>query len=214
MFRGGAPGAAVALLAVHDYRTGWRMYSRRAHRYPSSAIPAHQATAMIALWPIGVPRSSPRTVSVAGVKGWYSANQRTPAGIEPVGTKPLPRNGSSSRNIGRLLAVSTLLLTRPRATDSQISAKLIIAMTPIAAIHSAGLAVGRNPISTATPTTMPTPSMLWIKLPRTWPVSTDERAMAMVRNRAMMPSVMSMATDIAVACAAAAIVSRMMPGVT
>src|SRR5690349_6345102 len=132
---------------ARDYRTGWRMYSRRAHRYPSSAIPAHQATAMIALWPIGVPRSSPRTVSVTGVKGWYSANQRTPAGIEPVGTKPLPRNGSSTRNIGRLLAVSTLLLTRPRATDSQMSAKLIIAMTPTAATHSAGLAVGRNPMA-------------------------------------------------------------------
>ena len=51
-------------------------------------------------------------------------------------------------------------------------------------------------------------------LPRTWPVSTEEREMAMVRNRAMMPSVMSMATEIAVACAAAATVSRMMPGVT
>src|SRR5438034_10105805 len=109
-------------------------------------MPAHQATAMIALSPIGVPSSRPRRVSVIGVKGWYSANQRTPAGMESVGTKPLPRNGSSSRNIGRLLAVSTLLLTRPRATDSQMSAKLIIARTPIAAIHSAGLAVGRNAI--------------------------------------------------------------------
>src|SRR4029077_11504644 len=197
-------GCGRALVAVRDYRTGWRMYSRRAHTYPSSAIPAHQATAMIALWPIGVPRSSPRTVSVTGVKGWYSANQRTPAGIESVGTKPLPRNGSSSRNIGRLLAVSTLLLTRPRATDSQTSAKLIIAMTPIAATHSAKVAVGRNPMGAAIRMTTATLSMLWIKLPRTWPVSTEERAMAMVRNRAMMPSVMSMATDIAVACAAVA----------
>ena len=40
----------------------------------------------------------------------------------------------------------------------------------------------------------------WITLPSTWPVSTDDRAMAMVRNRAMMPSVMSMATEIAVPC--------------
>ena len=69
-------------------------------------------------------------------------------------------------------------------------------------------------MATAMPMTTATPSMLWIMLPRTWPVSTEERAMAMVRNRAMMPSVMSMATDIAVACAAAATVSRMMPGVT
>ena len=48
--------------------------------------------------------------------------------------------------MGRLLAVSTLLLTRPSATDSQVSAKVIIARTPIAAIQSTGPAVGRNPI--------------------------------------------------------------------
>ena len=48
---------------------------------------------------------------MTGVNGWCSANQRTPAGIESVGTNPLPRNGSSSRNIGRLLAMTTLALT-------------------------------------------------------------------------------------------------------
>jgi hypothetical protein len=34
-----------------------------------------------------------------------------PAGIESVGTNPLPRNGRSIKGIGRLLAVSTLLDT-------------------------------------------------------------------------------------------------------
>ena len=34
--------------------------------------------------PIPVPVSSPRTVSVIGVNGWYSANCRSPAGIEAV----------------------------------------------------------------------------------------------------------------------------------
>ena len=38
--------------------------------------------------------------------------------------------------------------------------------------------------------------------------------MAMVRNRAMMPSVMSVATEIAVACDDAATVSSRMPGTT
>ena len=38
--------------------------------------------------------------------------------------------------------------------------------------------------------------------------------MAMVRKRAMMPSVMSMATEIAVPCAAEATVMSMIPGVT
>src|SRR6266545_4549401 len=46
-------------------------------------MPAHQATAMTALLPIGVPVSSPRTVSMTGVNGWYSANQRSPTGIGP-----------------------------------------------------------------------------------------------------------------------------------
>jgi len=30
------------------------------------------------------------------VNGWYSANQRNPAGIGSVGTKPLPGNGSNT----------------------------------------------------------------------------------------------------------------------
>src|SRR5919197_2854505 len=110
-------------------------------------MPAHQATATAASFPIGVPSSSPRTVSMNGVNGWYSANQRRPTGIEPVGTNPLLRNGRNTSGMGRLLAVSTLLVTRPSATQSQISAKEIIATTPAAATHSTGLAVGRNPIA-------------------------------------------------------------------
>ena len=51
-------------------------------------------------------------------------------------------------------------------------------------------------------------------LPTTCPVSTEAREIAMVRNRAMMPSVMSMATEIAVPWAAAATVIRRMPGTT
>ena len=58
------------------------------------------------------------------------------------------------------------------------------------------------------------PSIVWIRLPTTCPVSTDTREMAMVRNRAMMPSVMSMATEIAVPWAAPATVIRRMPGAT
>lgn len=49
--------------------------------------------------------------------------------------------------------------------------------------------------------------------PSTCPVSTETRAMAMVLNLAMMPSVMSVATEIAVPCAAPTIVVIMMPGV-
>ena len=113
-----------------------------------------------------------------------------------------------------MLAVSTLLLTRPQATENQMTAKVIMARTPTAASHSTGVAVGRKPTSRATPMTTTRLSMVWIMLPRTWPVSTEGRKIAMVRNRAMMPSVMSMATEIAVPWAAPATVIRRMPGVT
>ena len=56
--------------------------------------------------------------------------------------------------------------------------------------------------------------MVWITLPTTCPVSTEAREIAMVRNRAMMPSVMSIATDIAGPAAPLATVIRRMPGVT
>jgi hypothetical protein len=39
-----------------------------------------------------------------------------------VGTKPLPRKGRRISGMGRLLALSTLSLTSPRATASQITA--------------------------------------------------------------------------------------------
>ena len=48
-----------------------------------------------------------------------------------VGTKALPRNGSRVRNIGVLLAVSTLFAARPSAVASQISASANSASTPI-----------------------------------------------------------------------------------
>jgi hypothetical protein len=57
-------------------------------------------------------------------------------------------------------------------------------------------------------------SSVWIMSPRTCPVSTETRAMAMVRNRAMIPSVMSMATEIAVPWAPAATAISRIPGVT
>ena len=66
----------------------------------------------------------------------------------------------------------------------------------------------------ATPMTTTRLSAVWIMLPRTWPVSTEGRKMAIVRNRAMMPSVMSMATEIAVPWATLAMAMMMIPGTT
>jgi hypothetical protein len=106
------------------------------------------------------------------------------------------------------------LVTSPNATDSQVIAKVIPAKTPAAATHSTRLASGRKPISMATAMTTARLSKVWTMLPRTWPVSTEGRKMAMVRNRATMPSVMSMATEIAVPVAPAATAMRRILGVT
>jgi hypothetical protein len=62
-------------------------------------------------------------VSITGVNGWYSANQRIAVGIDCVSTKPLPRKARMMSGVGALLADSTDLAARPRATESQVRAK-------------------------------------------------------------------------------------------
>ncbi|SDZ24908.1 hypothetical protein SAMN05660209_05170 [Geodermatophilus africanus] len=75
-------------------------------------------------------------MSISGVNGWYSANQRSAVGIESVGTNPLPRNGSRTNGMPTLLAGSTDLLARPNATDSQMKANVIITRKAIRASQS------------------------------------------------------------------------------
>ena len=100
----------------------------------------------------------------------------------------------------------------PSATDSQETANAASTSRPAAASHSSGPVVERKPMSTATTMTIAIASIVWITLPMTWPVRTETRAMAIVRKRAMMPSVMSIATEIAVPWAAPATVISRMPG--
>jgi hypothetical protein len=102
----------------------------------------------------------------------------------------------------------------PKATHSQVSAKVMAARTPTVASHSTGVALARKPMSTPTAVTTARLSMVWSMLPRTWPVRTAGRKMAMVRKRAMMPSVMSMATEIAVPVAPRATAISRIPGRT
>ena len=97
-----------------------------------------------------------------------------------------------------LLAVSTLLAARPSAVASQMSANANSVSRPIAASQSSGSAVGRKPSAIATPSTTAMLASVWIRLASTWPVSTAELAIAIVRKRSMMPPVMSIATTIAV----------------
>ena len=62
--------------------------------------------------------------------------------------------------------------------------------------------------------TITRPTIVWIVLPRTCPITTDARAIPIVRNRAMIPSVMSIDTEMAVLWAPPATAIRTIPGVT
>src|ERR1700754_3261381 len=109
-------------------------------------MPVHQAVAMAALLPMGVPRRRPRMVSMIGVKGWYSANQRRAVGMESVGTKPLPRKGSRTRGIGALLAAWGVGEWCQGRTDSEVMATGNGVSSPAAPSHSVTVAFGRKPI--------------------------------------------------------------------
>src|SRR5260370_37950733 len=101
---------------------GSRLYAVRAQTYPTSAIATHQAVATMALWPIGVPSRSPRNVSIIEVKGWFSANHRTPAGIVSGGAKPLLMDGPNWTRSVELFAPGTDLgaLTDSRASHGTV----------------------------------------------------------------------------------------------
>ena len=83
---------------------------------------------------------------------------------------------------------------------------------PIAASQSPGPAVGRKPSASATAITNTMLTSVWIVLPTTCPVSTEEREIAIVRTRLMMPSVMSVQTATAVATDPDVAAIRMIPG--
>ena len=109
-----------------------------------------------------------------GVNGWYSANQRS-AGRHRVGgdEAAAEERQEHQRHRRGCSRPPRSWPTRPSATDSHVIASVIIASTPIAATHSpAGVRAGSRSAS-ATPITTARPSIVWIVLPSTWPVSTD-----------------------------------------
>src|SRR5262245_13414421 len=93
-----------------------------------------------------------------------------------------------------LLAPSAPLADRPAAAANQANAKVRSARKPAAASHSTTVALGRKPMSNATPMTSTMAMIVWITLARTWPVSTDAREIAIVRKRFTMPAVISRLT--------------------
>ena len=64
--------------------------------------------------------------------------------------------------VGALLAASTVLAARPRATDSQVSAKANRIKIAAAASQFAALVVARKPVSSAIAVTATMPSTVWI----------------------------------------------------
>ncbi len=109
---------------------------------------------------------------------------------------------------------SAVLAARPNGTASQVSASTSRAVTPAAASHRPASAVGRNPSPIATPMTRATLTSVRARALATCPFSTDAGEIAMVRNRAMMPSVESRLTDWAVTELPYAAVITMIPGMT
>ena len=113
-----------------------------------------------------------------------------------------------------LLAVSTLSATSPSATDSQLTAIDVSASSPTAASQATGPVVGRKPITTATTTHDRARQQRLDHAADDVPGQHRARAIAIVRKRAMMPAVMSIATEIAVPVAAPATVISRIPGTT
>ena len=150
---------------------------------------------------------------MAGVNGWYSAIGWNQPGIASTGTKALERSGSRISGSALLLAASAFGLTRPMPTAIQVSARAKSTSSPNAASHSRAVAsVDRKPMATATAPTRTTLAIDCSTLPTTCPMSTEPRWIAIVRKRAMMPSVMSLETDTAVPTTVPPMVISRMPG--
>ncbi|CAM5578771.1 hypothetical protein SVIOM342S_02119 [Streptomyces violaceorubidus] len=98
-------------------------------------------------------------------------------------------------------------------TAIQVSAVANRATRAKAASHSRTVAsVERKPMAAATAPTRTTLITDWSTLPMTCPVITEPRWMGMVRNRATMPSVMSVETETAVPIVVLPMVISTSPG--
>ena len=89
--------------------------------------PVHQASR--ALFPMVVPCSRPRGVSIIGVNGWYSARTRTAVGMVSVGTIPEPTSGSKISGKGALLALGKLIQIAAIVSATEELARSVAACT-------------------------------------------------------------------------------------
>ena len=151
---------------------------------------------------------------MTGVNGSCAANHCTAPDIWPGGTNALLMNGSSWTTRVKPAVPSMVLDARPNATASQLSASTSRAVTPAAASHWPASACGRNPSPIATATTRTALISVRSRALTTCPFRAEDGEIAMVRNRAMMPSVESRLTDCVVTELPYAAVITKIPGMT
>jgi hypothetical protein len=135
---------------------------------------------------------------MTGVNGWFSANHRTPAGIDSGRANVLLMNGRNWMISDSELDPAGVFATSPSGTDIQLTAVASRATSPATATHSGRLAADRNPMRNAIPNTSVVLIMIFRTLPATWPVSTEPREIAIDRSRAIMPVCMSVVTPTAI----------------
>src|SRR5437879_2178747 len=115
------------------------------------AMPTHQAFAASVSPRTGAPVNNPRSDSMIGVNGWYSANWRIPGPILSAGTIALLRNGNMISGTAAKPADSAVLAASPIAMVNQLTANTVNTRMPITASHSPNVADGRKPSAKATP---------------------------------------------------------------
>ncbi len=120
-----------------------------------------------------MPTSNPRSVSVIGVNGWFSATHASPLDIESVGTNALLTNGRNCNGNAEVLAPATVFAPMPKAMPSQVNASASSTSNPAAASQPVTPADGRNPFSTATPITSVRLTTVLSRLLSACPVSTE-----------------------------------------
>src|ERR1700759_3222091 len=139
-------------------------------------MPRHQARAIQMSLPTGCCSDRALIVSTIEVTGWFSANARTGAGIEAVGTNAELTNGRKMIGYEKAAAPSGGFADNPAITAIQVRVSVNSIRMPATASHASTPADERKPMRSATRTMATTEIALDTSEVRTCPHSTDERA--------------------------------------
>src|SRR5690349_17673225 len=161
-------------------------------------MPTHHASATQMSAPTGCPAKMSRVELTIDVTGWFSANQRTGPGIDSVGTNAELRNGRKMSGYENALAPSTVFADSPAITATHVSASVNRTRMPMTASQPRMLVPVRNPMRSATPTTIASEMRLATSDVSTCAHSELDRAIGIDWNRSKMPPCMSMNSRYAV----------------